>query len=102
MRALYSVHNFVMAISHLHLFSVPHAPAAHTAGTCVCRTVGPFEPVRAVATIVPWSTGEHLLAAKFYSKQLNDVDGFLRILVKPRLENTGSILEDGSTELGRM
>ncbi|KAF0303147.1 Annulin [Amphibalanus amphitrite] len=68
----------------------------------VNKTVGPYEPVRAVATIVPWSAGEHLLAAKFYSKQLNDVDGFLRILVKPRLENTGSILEDGSTELGRM
>ena len=64
--------------------------------------MGPFEPVRAVATIVPWSTGEHMLAAKFYCRQLTDVDGFLRILVKPRLENTGSVVEDGATELGRM
>ncbi|XP_037075868.1 annulin-like isoform X2 [Pollicipes pollicipes] len=68
----------------------------------VNRTVGPFEPVRASTTIVPWSAGEHLLSAKFYSKQLSDVDGFLRILVKPRLLNTGSVvLDEVSSGAGR-
>lgn len=52
----------------------------------VIRTIDPGETVEADFELTPQVEGEKTLSAKFSSKELEDVDGFVTILVNPSNE----------------
>lgn len=58
----------------------------------VQKTVPSGETAKGQFKFTPPRTGRHTIAAKFVSKEIDDVDGFLVIMVEPNREENGSRL----------
>ncbi|XP_068902625.1 annulin isoform X2 [Tenebrio molitor] len=58
----------------------------------VKNNVPPGETAKGQFKFTPPRTGRHTIAAKFVSKEIDDVDGFLVIMVEPSKEENGSRL----------
>ncbi|XP_018564308.1 annulin [Anoplophora glabripennis] len=55
----------------------------------VKNAVPPGERAKGEFKFTPPRTGRHTIAAKFVSKQMDDVDGYLTIMVEPKKEQNG-------------
>lgn len=50
----------------------------------------PGDFATATIKLTPPYSGRHTIAAKFVSKEMNDVDGFLAFMVQPKSETNGN------------
>lgn len=54
------------------------------------QNVAPGDYATATIKLTPPWSGRHTILAKFTSKEMNDVDGFLAFLVQPKKETNGN------------